>query len=623
MRAALARMGFDLPRLAYAGRTAVAACIALLLAWAAGLEHPQWAAMTVWAASQPLRGQLLEKSLFRVLGTIAGTGAGIALVLGMQIHPALLVGGLALWVAGCTAAGNLLRGFAAYGTVLAGYTAAMVSLLDTTHPDRVLLLGADRLATVLTGVLVAAALGLAFAPAADGRAQRRRAEELLADLAAHLAAGGRDAETERDLLARLAALDETLDPHAAGKREAKAGARAIRAAMMAGMALLFWRHGNDGALPAEALGRAAASLRAGDAGGAAAALRDGAETLQPGTERRARLAAFGHALATLGGAPAEGTTRSRPPVVLHRDWSGAREAGLRAGGSILLFGAIWQVTGWSYGGFLLLGLSVMLSLFSTFENPAGMMRNVWRGQVLGVCGALACRWLAWPLAGSELDMILLVLPFILIGPLFVGHRRTVLVSFDYNMVMLLLLQPHWPLEGSFAASLGAGCAVVAAPFAAMAAYRWVYPPTMRRRTGALRAAMLRNIAALAADAGGPGHAGVWRARLYHRVLRLMAAARSSRPAELAALETGTALLDLNEAVIRCHALCDDGATPGTLRRAAGLALAQASASGTAGAARAFADLGRQLGRDGGPLMARAAEAVRFLGEAEDSPRAAG
>ena len=51
--------------------------------------------------------------------------------------------------------GNVLRGFVAYGTILAGYTAAMVALLDTAHPDHVLALGTDRLLTVLTGVATA------------------------------------------------------------------------------------------------------------------------------------------------------------------------------------------------------------------------------------------------------------------------------------------------------------------------------------------------------------------------------------------------------------------------------------------------------------------------------------
>jgi hypothetical protein len=46
------RWGFDSARLRQHLRTAFAACIAVFAAWALGLEHPQWAGMTVWAASQ-------------------------------------------------------------------------------------------------------------------------------------------------------------------------------------------------------------------------------------------------------------------------------------------------------------------------------------------------------------------------------------------------------------------------------------------------------------------------------------------------------------------------------------------------------------------------------------------
>ena len=138
--------GFDLPRMRFAFRTALACVVALLLAWALGLEHPQWAGMSVWAAAQPTRGQLIEKSFFRFAGTVSGTIVGVLLVLGFEIHPAILVIGLALWIAVCTWIGNLQRGFVAYGTVLAGYSASMVALLDTAHPDHVFALGADRLA---------------------------------------------------------------------------------------------------------------------------------------------------------------------------------------------------------------------------------------------------------------------------------------------------------------------------------------------------------------------------------------------------------------------------------------------------------------------------------------------
>jgi len=60
--------------------------------------------MTVWAASQPVRGMLFEKALFRALGTIVGTLVGVGLMLGagciplFSSSPRLVVGALR-WIA--------------------------------------------------------------------------------------------------------------------------------------------------------------------------------------------------------------------------------------------------------------------------------------------------------------------------------------------------------------------------------------------------------------------------------------------------------------------------------------------------------------------------------------------
>ena len=47
----LERFGFDNKRLAFAFKTTIVAFIALVVAQALGLEHPQWSAMTVWATA--------------------------------------------------------------------------------------------------------------------------------------------------------------------------------------------------------------------------------------------------------------------------------------------------------------------------------------------------------------------------------------------------------------------------------------------------------------------------------------------------------------------------------------------------------------------------------------------
>ncbi|MGL1194752.1 FUSC family protein, partial [Vibrio parahaemolyticus] len=72
----------------------------------------------------------------------------------------------------------------------AGYSAAMVALLDTPHPDQILTLGLDRFLTVMIGVVVAVLVGLVFTPqAAEGELAgriRRLSARCLRDFAARL-----------------------------------------------------------------------------------------------------------------------------------------------------------------------------------------------------------------------------------------------------------------------------------------------------------------------------------------------------------------------------------------------------------------------------------------------------
>lgn len=579
MTAWLASLGFDAARMGFAARTAVAACLAFVLAWALGLEHPQWSAMTVWAASQPTRGQLWEKSLFRLLGSIGGTGVGVLLVLAMQVHPVFLVLGLAFWVGACTYLGNVLRGFVAYGTVLAGYTAAMVSLLDAAHPDQVLALGTDRLATVLTGVAVATLIGSLLSPKTVSGDLRASVQRLLVDMLRQAAQAAPSQQNKRSLLAELARIEEGLDPHGAGSLRSRQNIRQTRALLIAATPLLLWKHGPrqpEGFL--DGLTTAANALDANDIAAATEALRKSAEISTLSPRLHDTLIAVAEALLHWSKLTPEDRTRPapRPLVILHRDWVGAREAALRAFGALLFFGAIWIVTGWHAGPFMLLGLSVMLSLFSSFENPSQMMKSVFFGQLLGVCGALALRWLVWPLAESEVQMILFTLPFILIGPLFVGHRRTVALSFDYNMVLMLMSQPHWPLSGDFGTSVTMGMAVLAAPLAAMGAYLTIYPANLKRRIDTVMRAMLRDLQDLSQDPKAREERQHWQARLYHRTLRLVQLSGRSNRAQYEALDAALAVLNLGHTAMWCHRVAQDPRQTDSDRRAARLTLTRLS-----------------------------------------------
>lgn len=590
-----ANWGFDSAKLRQHLRTAFAACLAVLAAWAMGLEHPQWAGMTVWAASQPLRGQLLEKSFFRTTGTIIGTAAGVGLVLLAQGNLLWLVTGLALWLGLCAGLGNLQRGFASYGTMLAGYSAAMVALLDSGHPEHVYALGWDRLFTALTGVAAALIVGWLFTPVGGeipgNDKVRRMCAWLLRDIAtAATAAHGRDGLSRQALAERLSAMaviEEGLDPHAAGSQRSRRAVRALRRLINAQISALLWLRDNvngnaapqrgerftaaQAATLVQALEQAALALEtqslpqsAVDHLARAAAAATGWGAAQSLIENL-RLALHAHLIAA-SDEPLSPQHRARQlPVVLHRDWVGARRAALRAALSILLVGMVWVLTGWSGGIYMLLGLSIMITVFSSFENPAFTMRYVTLGQALGVLVALACQWLAWPFAHSQLQMVLWMMPFIVLGALLFSHRRTMLSGYDCNMVLLLLLSPHYPQSGTLLHALTLGFAVVTGPLAGWAAYRFLLPVTLQGRLQGLRAMMVHEIQDMAASPQITGNAAddertqrVWRARLYHRLLRLVRTAEKAgaQQAQTAA-DCGLAALRVGKSVYLLQTLASD------------------------------------------------------------------
>lgn len=587
LRDTLAGLGFDVPRLRFAMRTALAACAALLVAFLLGLDHPQWSAMTVWAASQPTRGQLIEKGFFRIAGTFSGVIAGVLLMLASRGQPLLLVSGLAGWIALCAGIGNLQRGFVAYGTILAGYSASMVVLLDSGHPDHVFAIGADRLVTILVGVGLALAFGLLFAPKSAETPLAGRLRHISARMLRHLKIAvsqpgdPRVTAEQYELLAQMAAIEDALEPHGAGSLSSRRLVRSARALLMADIALLLLarRPAGDATDPdlARALDEAIAALEAGTCeADIAAAL----ETAMRACRADARLAeAIGNLRLSLLAVLGVGTDDAPPapavPVILHKDWTGARWALIRAGVAMLAVGLFWVATGWSAGPFLLLGTSIMISLFSTFENPARTMIFVAAGQVLGAIGALACRFLAWPFAHDTLGLVLLTFPFILLAPLFFSHRRTLPVAFDYAMVSLLLLHPAYPPTGSFADMANAALAVVMAPLVAMLTYRLVYPVDAGRRLNAMQAMMVRELEQMARSPDAPAKRITWRARLSHRLLGLTRLAERSGASRADVVDGGLAVLATGSAILAAREVLNDAAAlPPGLARSLTLALAR-------------------------------------------------
>lgn len=703
LQRALTACGFHLPALVFALRTALAGFVALAVAYAMGLEHPHWAAMSAWASSQPMREHLLSRGIYRFSGSVVGVAFAVALVLLAQDSLWVLAVGMAGWGALCAFLGNLQRGYMVYGCMLAGYSAAMVVLLHHGPADNIWAFAADRMLTVVTGVLAALCIGWCFAPrrkAAVLIAQSRQAlaavlDATVARLRGQAAPQGQD---NASLLLRLAEVEELLELYPEGSRTARNTSKAMHWQQHQALELVYHlgQSAEDGAATDSVWAFAAAQADTGAhvAAAALAALADALHALAqvlrqaPAADSAAAhtvdaalrqaiaaceslvesIQATGHAVQPglnalylllqemrravraeqldLGGHASVGAAladRRVDPLPLHRDWVGAKEAAIRAGGTLLCFGVLWAWTGWSLIAFGMLGLSVMLLVFSAFENPNRTMAFVLRGQLIGAALALLCQWLVWPWAQSGWQMVWMVLPFALLGGLLFAHKRTAAGAMDTNMAMLILLAPVFPYTLDMGKSVTYALAVVSGPALAWLVYRCIYPTNAQRRMRTLAQMMVVEVPALAqrmVEEGKPSllpslpasmtvaPAGFWQAQLHHRLLRLVRwADKTQHPRRATLPELGLALRSTQSTMLQLQQWRRDTilVTPQLRRteRLAELALrrtaqwgsaASVPAQGAAGehAARAWQALAAQPGLP--PLLAAQAQRVaqRYL-----------
>lgn len=160
----------------YVAKTLTAAFCALWLAYRLGLDSPSTAMTTTIILALPSSGMVLEKSLYRLCGTLLGCTAALCLIGFFPQQPVLLFAGLALWVGLCTSGAALHRNAQSYVYVLSGYTACMIVLPAIEQPMQVFALAVTRVAEVSLGIICSAAVSSVLLPRHQGTQVMRSVE---------------------------------------------------------------------------------------------------------------------------------------------------------------------------------------------------------------------------------------------------------------------------------------------------------------------------------------------------------------------------------------------------------------------------------------------------------------
>jgi len=143
----------------------------MLAAMALGLPLPPITMATVFIVMQPQARQVLDKSLYRLIGTVAGAGAAWAIGSLFSQTPAVFLAAIGVWVSLFTFAAAFSKQLKAYSIVLTGYTPVLIGIPAVFQLEHLGHHTTARLEEVGLGLLFsAAAILLNGARAAGGRA---------------------------------------------------------------------------------------------------------------------------------------------------------------------------------------------------------------------------------------------------------------------------------------------------------------------------------------------------------------------------------------------------------------------------------------------------------------------
>lgn len=470
----------------FAIRTTAAGLIAISVAYALQLEQPQWAMMTVFIVSQPVAGMVLAKGFFRLLGTLVGALAAVALTVTVSASPWLFVAILAIWIGLCTYAASLLRNPEAYGAALAGYTAAIIAMPAFGHQHLAVELAVARCSEIMLGIVCAGIASRLILPQLARDAIIQRLSRSIIDLATYARAaftGGDNDKLEalhRKLIAETQALAEMrayarleapslathghpvrrtighflsalsttrmLHGHAAPQNVALMPVRNELKSVVAdlsatGVAALDdttpWVARLD-AIATQARRVPDKAAEGDDRVGTAARLTLAAEFADALKEALRGLDAVREPTATRH----EKREKRQPALVVHRDREAALRNAVRAALATTLVIAFWMATRWADVAGIAIIVAVVSSLFASRPAPLETSWEFFKGTLLAVPFSFMVGQIALPALPGFGWFMLFVIPVLVVGALGMANRQLVGIATAFAINFLAFLNPH-------------------------------------------------------------------------------------------------------------------------------------------------------------------------------------
>jgi uncharacterized membrane protein YccC len=588
--------------LTYSGRIALAATLGLIVSIVIGLHEPHWAAWTVVSVGNAVRGDGLLKSLYRAIGTAIGAPAGLLLMFIAHGNEPLLVGALAIWLAACVYVGISMRNYRAYAAVLAGYSAAIIAMSLIGESGELLQIGADRCIGIFIGIICALLVLLLSRDAQSGRANRRIRHAIsiacawcadrLAGLPRARAADGVNPQRLRGQLIDILALDGAVHSAAAESPALWKRTSRLHGVVSALIDLLIVSRGVERnierhatangeisgeiesgiAKASELLASVSGVLRSDEPDDAekieplrreAQALRVRLASIRAGNVRERRrldlLMALLHAVeaalrtyTALTGTHEDDDADSYPAPVYAIDRRGALAAALRAGGALLLAGAIWIATGWQGGALLVAFTAVAVALFAIRPNPLDTSLDFLASGSVGAGMAVLFYAAVTPHISQAIGVALAEGCMVFLAVTLASVFSNTFWASAFCMVFLAITDPT-ALADTTASAVGThALGVIAGALLAMLAYRLVPSRSVenrwRKRHLEQTVQAITSLIAMPVDARIANTHHAWQTRSLDTLMRLALPAASETDIDecMTWIEIGVELIKLQD-----------------------------------------------------------------------------
>lgn len=439
----------------YAIRLALSAWISFAIAASLHVENAFWAAMPVWVIAQSTRGLLLERALYRIIGTLVGAGFSIGL-LHLSLHPVILVIFLGLWSALCSAGTHMIRGVRSYGILMAGITASVVILPTLLNLEVTREYAYARVECTLIGVIISTMIMGTITPKTSLPDFYQRIIQLSQDVmqyADHMLNYGKDQQVKRQAEKIMNNISEVDDAALDASAGSITGYRRLQyvdvfisssLAVMASSLALHRRQQYAGETVSENI---KALLRP-------EAVEQFDIKKHPLPARKTLLRAtpnqrLKNALTVLIGIQKILTDKTNDNAnqltvseKLHylapfRNWRKAFFTACLTGCTTIFVGCCVLFTGIQEIALAALAISMITMLISTSPVPKKGATLILVSVTLGILMAIYYRLFLQPHITNWFELVVTIIPFILVGAVARANKKTAVPALDANMCFLL------------------------------------------------------------------------------------------------------------------------------------------------------------------------------------------